>query len=159
MKRTYTHKSCFLAPDQHLWSGRRKLWFVCICKQMLYLLRSSKVLNSLSTLYLIYKCLHTDNLSHHSSYKTFTHHILPLHNVTIIGTKIYHILYILYHAYYTYSQTSTQITWTIQCGKPPLANSPKASGHFGWRVTSTLYSLVWRITVVRRVGTWKRSPW
>jgi hypothetical protein len=34
-----------------------------------------------------------------------------------------------------------------------------ASGHFGWRVTCTLYSPVWRITVVRQVGTWKRSPW
>ena len=31
--------------------------------------------------------------------------------------------------------------------------SPKASVNFGWRVTSTLYSPVWRITVVRRVGT------
>jgi hypothetical protein len=39
-----------------------------------------------------------------------------------------------------------------QCGKRPLANSPKASGNFGWRVRSTLYSLVWR------VGTWKRLP-
>ena len=46
----------------------------------------------------------------------------------------------------------------LLCGKPPLANSPKASGNFGWRVTSTLYSPVWRVTVVRRVGTLKRSP-
>ena len=46
----------------------------------------------------------------------------------------------------------------VQCGKWPLANSPKASGNFGWRVRSTLYSLVWRVTVVRRVGTWKRLP-
>ena len=41
----------------------------------------------------------------------------------------------------------------VQRGKRPLANSPKASGNFGWRVTSTLYSSVWRVTVVRRVGT------
>ena len=34
---------------------------------------------------------------------------------------------------------------TEQCGKPPLANSPKASGNFWWRVTSTLYSPVWRV--------------
>ena len=27
--------------------------------------------------------------------------------------------------------------------------SPKASGNFGWRVRSTLYSPVWRVTVVR----------
>ena len=40
-----------------------------------------------------------------------------------------------------------------QCGKRPLANSQKASGNFGWRVRSTLYSLVWQVTVVRRVGT------
>ena len=52
----------------------------------------------------------------------------------------------------------TKYHWPIQCGKPPLANSPKASGNFGWRVTSTLYSPVWRVTVVRRIGTWKRSP-
>ena len=44
-------------------------------------------------------------------------------------------------------------SYTLQCGKRPLANSPKASGNFGWRVRSTLYSLVWRVTVVRRVGT------
>ena len=28
-----------------------------------------------------------------------------------------------------------------------------ASGNFGWQVRSTLYSPVWRVTVVRRVGT------
>jgi hypothetical protein len=38
----------------------------------------------------------------------------------------------------------------LQCGKRPLANSPKASGNFGWRVRSTLYSSVWRVTVVKR---------
>ena len=31
--------------------------------------------------------------------------------------------------------------------------SPSASGNFEWRVRSTLYSPVWRVTVVRRVGT------
>jgi hypothetical protein len=30
-----------------------------------------------------------------------------------------------------------------QCGKRPLANSPKASGNFRWRVRSTLYLPVW----------------
>ena len=45
-----------------------------------------------------------------------------------------------------------------QCGKRPLANSPNASGNFGWRVRSTLYTSVWWVKVVRRVGTWKRSP-
>jgi hypothetical protein len=36
--------------------------------------------------------------------------------------------------------------------------SPKASGNLGWQVRSTLYSPVWRVTVVRRVGTWKYLP-
>jgi hypothetical protein len=31
--------------------------------------------------------------------------------------------------------------------------SPNASGNFGWRVRCTLYSLVWRVTVLRQVGT------
>jgi hypothetical protein len=46
----------------------------------------------------------------------------------------------------------------VQCGKRPLANSPNSSVNFWWRVRSTLYSPVWQVTVVRRVGTWKRSP-
>ena len=44
--------------------------------------------------------------------------------------------------------------WRLQCGKRP----PKASGNFGWRARSTLYSPVWRVKVVRWVGTWKRLP-
>ena len=48
--------------------------------------------------------------------------------------------------------------WGLQCGKRPLANSPNASGNFRWRARSTYYSPVWRVTVVRRVGTWKRLP-
>ena len=47
-----------------------------------------------------------------------------------------------------------QINYIVmQCGKRLLANLPKASGYFGWRVRSTFYSLIWRVTVVRRVGT------
>ena len=52
-----------------------------------------------------------------------------------------------------YNNGSNHIITVLQCGKRPLANSPKASGNFGWRVQSTLYSPVWRVTVVRRVGT------
>ena len=33
--------------------------------------------------------------------------------------------------------------------------SPMTSGNVGWRVRSTLYSLDWRVTVVRQVGTCK----
>ena len=61
--------------------------------------------------------------------------------------------YKMYHLFFC-----KQKNMLVQCGKRPLANSPKASGNFGWWVQSTLYSPVWRVTVVRRVGTWKRSP-
>ena len=35
-----------------------------------------------------------------------------------------------------------KLTLDTQCGKRLFANSPKASGNFGWRVRSTLYSPV-----------------
>ena len=44
---------------------------------------------------------------------------------------------------------------TICVGHHSVGNdrSPNASGNFGWRVRSALYLPVWRVTVVRGVGT------